>query len=85
MQFDDLCPIVAGFWHGSLYHAKWASRKYRPDLAPSSGNLAHNLWYTSLGTAQYTVPLPPPPARAKALVYYHSTRVQASMLKDMHI
>lgn len=44
-----------GFWHGSLYHAKWSSRKFRPDLAPSSGNLAHNLWYTSLGTAQYTV------------------------------
>ncbi|KAH8080458.1 C-4 methylsterol oxidase [Aureococcus anophagefferens] len=40
-----------------LYRTKdqgGASRKYEPDSWPTAGNMAHNLWYWSLGVAQWT-------------------------------
>ena len=46
-----------GFWHVMLYwtaDAGGASRKYEPNAWPTAGNMAHNLWYWSLGIAQWT-------------------------------
>ena len=46
-----------GYWHAVLYRTKdqgGASRKYEPDSWPTAGNMAHNLWYWSLGVAQWT-------------------------------
>ncbi|KAH8072013.1 C-4 methylsterol oxidase [Aureococcus anophagefferens] len=46
-----------GYWHFMLYRTKdqgGASRKYEPDSWPTAGNMAHNLWYWSLGVAQWT-------------------------------
>lgn len=37
-----------------LYWAGWASREYRPGVRPTAGNMAHNLWYWSLGVLQWT-------------------------------
>jgi len=47
--------VYYGFWHGALYKLAWGTRKYRVDTAPSFFNLAHNIWYTTLGTFQFTV------------------------------
>ncbi len=43
-----------GFWHYGLYVARWGSRKFAPGSFPTAGNMAHNLWYWSLGIVQFT-------------------------------
>jgi sterol desaturase/sphingolipid hydroxylase (fatty acid hydroxylase superfamily) len=44
-----------GFWHVSLYGLGWAKRKFNPASRPSPQRVAHNVWYTTLGVAQWTV------------------------------
>ena len=41
------------FFYG-LYIANWGSRKFRPGLYPTLGNMMHNFWYWSLGILQWT-------------------------------
>jgi len=43
-----------GYWHGTLYYARWSQRKFSAQTFPSSSNMMHNVWYTSLGTVQYS-------------------------------
>lgn len=43
-----------GFFYVALYVAKAAERKYRPNSVPTAGNMAHNLWYWTLGIVQWT-------------------------------
>lgn len=44
-----------GFFFAALYIFKCgATRKYRPGSFPTVGNMAHNLWYWSLGIVQWT-------------------------------
>ena len=43
-----------GFFFVALYVAKTAERKYRPNSTPTAGNMAHNLWYWTLGIVQWT-------------------------------
>ena len=42
-----------GFWVGATQLK--LERKFRPDMAPSAINRLHNVWYTTLGTLQWTV------------------------------
>ena len=41
------------FFHVGLYWRGWGSRKYTQNM-PTWGNMAHNLWYWSLGVVQWT-------------------------------
>ncbi|CAJ1336740.1 unnamed protein product [Effrenium voratum] len=44
-----------GFFYFGLYVSHWSSRKFAPDRFPTSGNMAHNLYYWSLGILQWTL------------------------------
>jgi sterol desaturase/sphingolipid hydroxylase (fatty acid hydroxylase superfamily) len=43
-----------GFWHVSLYCFDFSKRKYKPNNRPTTGNMIHNVWYTSLGILQWS-------------------------------
>ena len=43
-----------GFFFAALYIFKLAKRKYRPNSYPTLGNMAHNMWYWTLGIVQWT-------------------------------
>lgn len=43
-----------GFWHAALYVLAWSKRKFVPGSAPSLGRVLHNMWYTFLGTLQWS-------------------------------
>ena len=43
-----------GFFFAALYIFKLAKRKYRPNSYPTVGNMAHNMWYWTLGIVQWT-------------------------------
>eukprot|EP00036_Acanthoecidae_sp_10tr_P012435 CAMPEP_0206285448 /NCGR_PEP_ID=MMETSP0106_2-20121207/103_1 /ASSEMBLY_ACC=CAM_ASM_000206 /TAXON_ID=81532 /ORGANISM="Acanthoeca-like sp., Strain 10tr" /LENGTH=438 /DNA_ID=CAMNT_0053715965 /DNA_START=24 /DNA_END=1340 /DNA_ORIENTATION=+ len=42
------------FWHGTTYLVAWSTRKFSADTRPSALNMAHNIWYTTLGALQWT-------------------------------
>ncbi|CAE8651740.1 unnamed protein product [Polarella glacialis] len=44
---------AAGSW--SLYIRGFSKRKYRAGCYPTAGNMAHNLWYWSLGVLQWSL------------------------------
>jgi len=45
-----------GFWHTTLYVWRLSKRKFNPDnQGPSKSQLFHNIWYTNLGTLQWTL------------------------------
>lgn len=46
--------LYYGFFFYGLYGAGWANRKFRPGVYPSTGNMAHNLWYWCLGVVQWS-------------------------------
>ena len=48
-----LVYVYYGFWVGATQLK--LERKFRPDMAPSAINRLHNVWYTTLGTLQWTV------------------------------
>jgi hypothetical protein len=43
------------FWHASFYIVGVTTRKFSPETRPSLFNLAHNVWYTGIGTLQWAV------------------------------
>jgi hypothetical protein len=44
-----------GYWHCSLYNFNMGARKFNANTWPSSSTMVHNLWYSFLGVAQWTV------------------------------
>ena len=44
-----------GFFYVGLYVRQLAKRKYAPEKFPTAGNMAHNLYYWSLGVLQWTL------------------------------
>jgi len=44
-----------GFFYFGLYISNWSSRKFAPEKFPTAGNMAHNLYYWSLGVLQWTL------------------------------
>ncbi|CAE8616297.1 unnamed protein product, partial [Polarella glacialis] len=44
-----------GFFFWSLYIRGFSKRKYRAGCYPTAGNMAHNLWYWSLGVLQWSL------------------------------
>ena len=46
-----VCTACAGVH----FKANWGERKFRPETRPSLGNMAHNIFYTCLGTLQYAM------------------------------
>jgi len=46
--------LYYSFFYVALYHLSWAKRKFKPGSYPTMGNMAHNLWYWSLGVLQWT-------------------------------
>jgi sterol desaturase/sphingolipid hydroxylase (fatty acid hydroxylase superfamily) len=44
-----------GFWHVVLYAYDWSKRPFNPTRVYKYGKVAHNVYYTCLGTLQYTV------------------------------
>ena len=53
----DLAVALAyyAFFHLGLWHFGWAQRKFLPEVHPTAGNMAHNLWYWFLGIVQWTL------------------------------
>ena len=51
----NLCVVSIYVACVVLGTSAWSSRKYRPDMTPSTMNMIHNVWYTTLGTLQWTV------------------------------
>lgn len=43
-----------GFFFAGLYWRGWAARENQPGVRPTAGNIAHNLWYWSLGVLLWT-------------------------------
>jgi len=46
--------LYFGWWHVTLYYARWANRKFNPAAYPSNERLFHNMWYCFLGAIQWT-------------------------------
>ena len=44
-----------GFWHCVLYFLGWSERPFLPNRVYKLDKVSHNMWYTFLGTIQYTV------------------------------
>lgn len=44
-----------GFFYFGLYISHSSSRKFSPEKFPTAGNMAHNLYYWSLGVLQWTL------------------------------
>mmetsp|Transcript_50061 Transcript_50061/g.116836 ORF Transcript_50061/g.116836 Transcript_50061/m.116836 type:complete len:451 (+) Transcript_50061:117-1469(+) len=44
-----------GFYYFALYVQGWAKRKFAPERFPTAGNMAHNLYYWSLGVIQWAL------------------------------
>mmetsp|Transcript_9529 Transcript_9529/g.18067 ORF Transcript_9529/g.18067 Transcript_9529/m.18067 type:complete len:511 (-) Transcript_9529:134-1666(-) len=53
LNFSVAFPYYA-FFHIGLYYKGWGQRKFRPGTFPTAGNMAHNLYYWSLGVLQWT-------------------------------
>ena len=47
--------IYMGFWSVTLYAWSWSQRKFRRTSWPSVATYVHNIWYTFLGIAQWTL------------------------------
>eukprot|EP00051_Salpingoeca_urceolata_P003769 m.60490 g.60490 ORF g.60490 m.60490 type:complete len:496 (+) comp13097_c0_seq2:179-1666(+) len=43
------------FWSATMYFLSCGKRKFKPEDAPSATRLFHNVWFTWLGVAQWTV------------------------------
>ena len=43
-----------GFWHAALYVWRWSNRKFVPGSAPGRGRVLHNVWWSTLGTLQWS-------------------------------
>jgi len=46
--------VYFGWWHLTLYRARWAERKFDPKHMPGSERMIHNMWYCFLGAVQWT-------------------------------
>lgn len=44
-----------GFFFWTLYVQKYAQRKFKQNSFPTASNMAHDLWYWSLGVLQWTL------------------------------
>ena len=44
-----------GFWHAVLYLLHWARRPFQPGRQYRVSKVVHNMWYSLLGVAQFTV------------------------------
>ncbi len=47
------CFAYYAYWYVTLYWFDWSERKYSK-LKPNASNLAHDLWFWSLGVMQFT-------------------------------
>mmetsp|Transcript_40049 Transcript_40049/g.58519 ORF Transcript_40049/g.58519 Transcript_40049/m.58519 type:complete len:497 (-) Transcript_40049:293-1783(-) len=50
----SIVHLYYSFWHVSLYGLKWSTRPFNTNRVYRWDKLLHNMWYTTLGTLQWT-------------------------------